>query len=67
MDWELEQENLRLQEMNIVYQEHIDILENELQTLKQEVLFLKTQLDYKSLGRPPHNEEGNRFLRPSRD
>ena len=41
MDWELEQENLRLQDMIIVYQEHIDILENEVQTLKQEVLFLK--------------------------
>ena len=52
MDWELEQENLRLQDMIIVYQEHIDILENEVQTLKQEILFLKTQLEHKTLGPP---------------
>ncbi len=52
MDWELEQENLRLQDMIIVYQEHIDILENEVQTLKQEILFLKTQLEHKTMGPP---------------
>tara|TARA_Y100001970_G_scaffold244450_1_gene310610 strand:+ start:2766 stop:2951 length:186 start_codon:yes stop_codon:yes gene_type:complete len=52
MDWELEQQNLRLQDMIIVYQEHIDILENEVQTLKQEVLFLKTQLENKTYGYP---------------
>ena len=52
MDWELEQENLRLQDMIIVYQEHIDILENEVQTLNQEILFLKTQLEHKTMGPP---------------
>ena len=52
MVWELEQENLRLQDMIIVYQEHIDILENEVQTLKQEILFLKTQLEHKTMGPP---------------
>ena len=52
MDWELEQENLRLQDMIIVFQEHIDILENEVQTLKQEILFLKTQLEHKTMGPP---------------
>ena len=52
MDWELEQQNLRLQDMIIVYQEHIDILENEVQTLKQEILFLKTQLEHKTMGPP---------------
>ena len=52
MYWELEQENLRLQDMIIVYQEHIDILENEVQTLKQEILFLKTQLEHKTMGPP---------------
>ena len=52
MDWDLELHNQELESMIIVYQEHIDILENEVQTLKQEILFLKTQLEHKTMGPP---------------
>jgi len=34
----------------IIYQDHIDILEEENSILKKEVLFLREQLEYKSLG-----------------
>ena len=34
----------------IIYQDHIEILEEENTTLKEEVLFLRKQLEYKSLG-----------------
>jgi len=36
----------------IIYQEHCEWLEKENEELKQEVLFLKTQLEYKTLGLP---------------
>ncbi len=36
----------------IIYQDHIEYLENENLILKREVLFLKQQLEYKSLGAP---------------
>ena len=34
----------------IIYQDHIEVLEEENYLLKQEVLFLRKQLRYKSLG-----------------
>jgi len=34
----------------IIYQDHIEILEEENTILKKEVLFLRKQLEYKSLG-----------------
>ena len=34
----------------IIYSEHIDILEEENLLLKEEVQFLRKQLEYKSLG-----------------
>jgi len=34
----------------IIYQDHIDILEEENLTLREEVLFLRTQLGYKTFG-----------------
>ena len=43
MDWELENENYKLQDMIIIY-------ETEIEELKKEVLFLRAQLEYKSLG-----------------
>ena len=43
----------------IIYQDHIELLEEENLLLKQEVLFLRKQLNYKSLGNPidEYNEE----------
>tara|TARA_B100000214_G_scaffold206222_1_gene149544 strand:- start:254 stop:436 length:183 start_codon:yes stop_codon:yes gene_type:complete len=55
MDWDTELENQRLQDMIIVYEEHIEVLEKENKTLKDEVLFLKQQLEYKTLGLPEGN------------
>tara|TARA_B100001250_G_scaffold328039_1_gene292425 strand:- start:51 stop:233 length:183 start_codon:yes stop_codon:yes gene_type:complete len=52
MDWDIELENQRLQDMIIVYEEHIEVLEKENKTLKDEVVFLKQQLEYKTLGLP---------------
>ena len=57
MDWEIESENLRLENMVIVYQEHIEILEKENKNLKNQVTFLKKQLEYKSLGHPKEEEQ----------
>jgi hypothetical protein len=34
----------------IIYQDHIELLEEENLILKQEVMFLRKQLEYKSLG-----------------
>ena len=56
MDWDVESENLRLENMIIVYQEHIEILEKENKNLKNQVTFLQKQLEYKSLGYPLEDE-----------
>ena len=50
MDWELENENYKLQDMIIIYETEIEELKKEKKELKKEVLFLKAQLKYKSLG-----------------
>ncbi len=44
----------------IIYQDHIEILEEENLLLKQEVLFLRKQLRYKSMGIPidEYEEDG---------
>jgi len=57
VDWEIESENLRLENMVIVYQEHIEILEKENKNLKTQVTFLKKQLEYKSLGHPREEQK----------
>ena len=44
--------------MIIIYQEHIDVLEKEVDVLVNEVRFLKEQLEYKSLG-PPIDHDKN--------
>ena len=36
----------------IIYQEHCEYLEKENEELRDEVLFLKQQLEYKTLGLP---------------
>ena len=40
-----------------VYEEHIDVLENENKSLKLQVEFLKQQLAYKTFGKPSHEED----------
>ena len=50
MYWELENENLKLQDMIIIYEKEIKKLEQEKKLLRKEVLFLKAQLEYKTLG-----------------
>ena len=50
MDWELENENFKLQDMITVYETEIEELKKEKKELKREVLFLKAQLKYKTLG-----------------
>ena len=36
----------------IIYQEHCDYLEKQVDELQEEILFLKTQLEYKTMGLP---------------
>lgn len=46
MDWELENENLNLKDMIIVYEQEIQKLEIENKTLKSELKRLKSLLKY---------------------
>ena len=55
MDWDIEVKLSNLEQMNIIYQEHIEILEKENDEMKREIIFLKKQLEYKSLGKPDSN------------
>ena len=50
--WDLENDVLRLQQMIIIYEQEIEQLKIEKKELKQEIKFLRTQLEYKSLGNP---------------
>tara|TARA_B100000963_G_scaffold4085_1_gene3135 strand:+ start:1628 stop:1792 length:165 start_codon:yes stop_codon:yes gene_type:complete len=43
----------------IIYQDHIEILEEENLLLRREVLFLKEQLGYKSLGFPSDSHDND--------
>ena len=52
MDYQLELKIESLENMIIVYQEHIDQLEIENEVLKTQVEFLKEQLEYKTMGLP---------------
>ncbi len=52
MDYQLELKIESLENMIIVYQEHIDQLEIENKVLKDQVDFLKQQLEYKTMGLP---------------
>ena len=40
-----------------VYEEHIEILEKENKSLKLQIDFLKQQLEYKTFGKPIHDED----------
>ena len=57
--WDLSCENQRLESMIIVYEEHIETLEAENEGLKAEILFLKEQLEYKTMGMPNGDTEDN--------
>ena len=39
-----------------IYEEHCEFLEKENKKLKQEILFLREQLEYKTLGLPLTND-----------
>ena len=52
MDWDIEVKLSELEMSVIIYREHIEILEKENDDLKEEIIFLQEQLDYKTLGKP---------------
>ena len=56
MDWDIEVKLHELEMSVIIYQEHCDWLEKENDELKQQVLFLKEQLEYKTMGKPDNDE-----------
>jgi len=43
----------------IIYSEYCEVLEEENTLLKEEVLFLREQLEYKTLGPPIHSQDIN--------
>ena len=52
MDWDCELTNEKLTNMLTVSQDHIDVLEAEIIQYQEEILFLKQQLEYKTMGLP---------------
>ncbi len=52
MDWDLENQLEKLEGMIIIYQQEIEKLEQEKLELKEEVIFLREQLEYKTNGLP---------------
>ena len=57
--WDLENDVLRLEQMIIVYEQEIEQLKIEKKELKEEITFLRTQLEYKSLGNYDTLEKDN--------
>ena len=57
MDWDIEVKLHELEMSVIIYQEHCDYLEKENDNLKEQILFLKQQLEYKTMGKPIEGEE----------
>ncbi len=57
MDWDIEVKLHELEMSVIIYQEHCEWLEKENDELKQQVLFLKQQLEYKTMGKPTEEEK----------
>ena len=55
--YQLEVENENLESMLTIYQDHIEELEEENTQLKQQVLFLEQQLEYKTLGLPVEEQD----------
>ena len=56
MDWDIEVKLHELEMSVIIYQEHCEWLEKENDNLKEQVLFLKQQLEYKTMGKPDNDE-----------
>ena len=52
MDWDLENQLEKLEGMIIIYQQEIEKLEQEKLQLKEEVIFLREQLEFKTNGLP---------------
>ena len=57
MDWDIEVKLHELEMSVIIYQEHCEYLEKENDELKEQILFLKQQLEYKTMGKPIEGEE----------
>jgi len=57
VDWDIEVKLHELEMSVIIYQEHCEYLEKENDDLKEQVLFLKQQLEYKTMGKPIEGEE----------
>ena len=57
MDWDIEVKLQELEMSVIIYQEHCEYLEKENDELKQQVLFLKQQLEYKTMGKPDNDNQ----------
>ena len=54
--WDLENDILRLEQMIILYEQEIEQLNIEKKELKREITFLRTQLEYQSLGNPKEDD-----------
>ena len=52
MDWDIEVKLHELEMSVIIYKEHCEYLEKDNDDLKEQVLFLKQQLEYKTMGKP---------------
>jgi len=57
VDWDIEEQLEAFKKMNLIYQEHIEVLEEENRQLQSQIDFLKEQLDYKTFGKPSYEEE----------
>jgi len=57
VDWDIEVKLHELEMSVIIYQEHCEYLEKENDDLKEQILFLKQQLEYKTMGKPVEGEE----------
>jgi len=57
VDWDIEVKLHELEMSVIIYQEHCEYLEKENDDLKEQILFLKQQLEYKTMGKPLEEDE----------
>tara|TARA_B100000963_G_scaffold303165_1_gene276317 strand:+ start:66 stop:245 length:180 start_codon:yes stop_codon:yes gene_type:complete len=57
VDWDIEEQLEAFKKMNLVYQEHIEVLEEENKQLQAQIDFLREQLHYKTFGKPSYEEE----------